>query len=115
MGGVAALLWLPSVRVPHLLAPAVTALAGASLFVYLTHWQVYPHLEMDHPLLALLSSLAVGVAYWWLTRPALRRMGAWLRSRGPDGATTQRQAQNSRAAGTPDPGRTGEITGRRSR
>jgi hypothetical protein len=77
--GVAALLWLPTLRVPRLLAPAITVLAGASLFVYLTHWQVYPHLEMDHPMLALLSSLAVGIAYWWVTRPALRRMGAWLR------------------------------------
>jgi acyl-CoA synthetase (AMP-forming)/AMP-acid ligase II len=77
--GVAILLWLPTVRLPRLLTPAITTLAGASLFVYLTHWQVYPHLEMDHPLLALLSSLVVGVAYWWLTRPALVRMGARLR------------------------------------
>jgi hypothetical protein len=79
VAGVAALLWLPTVRVPRLLAPAITTLAGASLFIYLTHWQVYPHLEMDHSMLALLSSLAVGVAYWWVTRPALRRMGASLR------------------------------------
>jgi hypothetical protein len=79
VAGVAALLWLPTVRVPRLLAPAVTVLAGASLFIYLTHWQVYPHLEMDHPVLALLSSLAVGIAYWWVTRPALRWMGASLR------------------------------------
>ncbi len=109
VAGLAALLWLPNVRVPRLLAPAVTVLAGASLFVYLTHWQVYPYLEMDHPVLALLASLAVGVAYWWLTRPALRRMGGWLRQAHTPGA------QVSRAAGTPDPGRTGEITGRRSR
>ncbi|MGH3334422.1 MAG: acyltransferase family protein, partial [Nocardioides sp.] len=79
VAGVAALLWLPTVRVPRLLAPAITVLAGASLFIYLTHWQVYPHLEMDHPVLALLASLAIGVAYWWLTRPALRRMGGWMR------------------------------------
>jgi hypothetical protein len=79
VAGIAALLWVPTVRLPRLLAPAVTTLAGASLFIYLTHWQVYPHLEVDHPYLALLSSLVVGVAYWWLTRPALRRMGAWLR------------------------------------
>jgi acyl-CoA synthetase (AMP-forming)/AMP-acid ligase II len=79
VAGVAALLWLPTLRVPRVLAPAITVLAGASLFVYLTHWQVYPHLEMDHPMLALLSSLVVGVAYWWVTRPVLRRMGAWLR------------------------------------
>jgi acyl-CoA synthetase (AMP-forming)/AMP-acid ligase II len=79
VAGIAALLWLPTVRVPRLVAPLVTTLAGASLFIYLTHWQVYPHLEMNYPLLALLSSLVVGVAYWWLTRPVLRRMGAWLR------------------------------------
>ena len=54
-------------------------LASSSLFVYLTHWQVYPALEMDHPLLATLSSLAVGVACWWLARPALRRLGRALR------------------------------------
>ena len=81
VAGVAVLLWLPTVRVPRLLAPAATALAGASLFVYLTHWQVYPHLEVDHPLLALVSSLVVGVAYWWLTKPLLTRMGARLRRR----------------------------------
>jgi len=86
VAGVAALLWLPTVRVPRLLAPAVTVLAGASLFVYLTHWQVYPHLETDHPLPALLASLAVGVGYWWLTRPALRRMGGWLRQARIPGA-----------------------------
>jgi hypothetical protein len=34
---------------------------------------------MDHPLLALLSSLVVGVAYWWVTRPVLRRLGGSLR------------------------------------
>jgi len=79
VAGVAALLWLPTVRVPRVVAPAITTLAGASLSIYLTHWQVYPHLEMDHPMLALLSSLAVGVAYWWVTRPVLRRVGVWLR------------------------------------
>jgi hypothetical protein len=78
--GVALLVWLPSLRVPRVLARGLTVLAGASLFVYLTHWQVYPSLEMDHPLLATLASLAVGIAYWWLTRPALRRLGCALRA-----------------------------------
>ncbi|HEX5861917.1 MAG TPA: AMP-binding protein [Nocardioides sp.] len=79
VAGIGVLLWVPTVRLPRVLAPVVTTLAGASLFIYLTHWQVYPHLEMGYPLLALLSSLVVGVVYWWLTRPALRGMGAWLR------------------------------------
>ena len=75
----AVLLWVPTLRLPRMLAPVITVLAGASLFVYLTHWQVYPHLETNHPLLALLSSLVVGVAYWWVTQPVLRHLGAWLR------------------------------------
>ncbi len=72
--GVAALVLLPSVRVPRRLVGTLSVLASSSLFVYLTHWQVYPHLEVDHPLLATLASFAVGIAAWWLARPALRRL-----------------------------------------
>ena len=54
-GGIALLAALPTLRVPVLLTRLLTLLAGGSLFVYLTHWQVYPHLEDDHPLLATLS------------------------------------------------------------
>ncbi|MGH3361088.1 MAG: AMP-binding protein, partial [Nocardioides sp.] len=79
LGGVAALLWLPVVRVPARLGPVVTVLASSSLFVYLTHWQVYPHLEVDHPLLATAASFAVGIGYWWLVRPLVRRLGSVLR------------------------------------
>ncbi len=74
-GGVALLVLVPSLRVPRSLVPPVSVLASSSLFVYLTHWQVYPHLEDDHPVLATLSSFAVGIACWWLARPALRRLG----------------------------------------
>ena len=80
VAGVAVLVWLPAVRVPRWLGRALTVLAAASLFVYLTHWLVYPHLEMDHPLLATLASFAVGIGYWWLSRPALRRLGRALRT-----------------------------------
>ncbi|HEU4810584.1 MAG TPA: AMP-binding protein [Nocardioides sp.] len=78
--GVAVLVFVPAVRLPRQVAAALSVLASASLFVYLTHWQVYPWLEMDHPLLATLSSLAVGIAYWWLMRPAMRRLGLALRT-----------------------------------
>lgn len=63
--GVCALVWLPAVRLPRPLLPILGVLASSSLFVYLTHWQVYPHLEMDHPVLATLASFAVGVGVWW--------------------------------------------------
>ncbi|MBJ7356783.1 AMP-binding protein [Nocardioides sp.] len=76
---VAALAWVPSVRVPARVASVVGVLAASSLFVYLTHWQVYPHLEDDYPLLATLASFAVGIAYWQLMRPLVRRLGAALR------------------------------------
>jgi len=56
-----ALVWVRRTWVPAALVPLVSALAAASLWIYLTHWQVYPHLEVDHPLLATLASLVVGV------------------------------------------------------
>ncbi len=62
--GVVLLVWIPSVHLPRSVLPVVSAVAGSSLFVYLTHWQVYPHLEVDHPLLATLASFVVGYVVW---------------------------------------------------
>jgi acyl-CoA synthetase (AMP-forming)/AMP-acid ligase II len=64
--GVWALVWVPRLPVPTAMLPLVSTLAASSLFTYLTHWQVYPHLETDHPVLATLASFAVGVAAWRL-------------------------------------------------
>ena len=58
-------------------------LAGASLSIYLTHWQVYPHLEMDHPFLATALSLLVGIGYAWLTRPLSRLLSRLSRPGSP--------------------------------
>lgn len=60
---VAALLWARPVRLPRFVATSCSALAGASLAIYLTHWQVYPHLEVRYPLAATLASIVVGLAY----------------------------------------------------
>ncbi|HXH80540.1 AMP-binding protein [Nocardioides sp.] len=63
-----------SIPLPRVLSRALHLLAGASLWIYLTHWQVYPGLEAaGHPVAAVLASLAVGlVAHrahgWILTR-----------------------------------------------
>lgn len=62
--GVLVLLWFPTLPVVRPLVPVVGVLAGASMFIYLTHWQVYPPLEDHVPWLATLLSLAVGVAVW---------------------------------------------------
>lgn len=60
---VALLLWARPMALPGWLARGCAVLAAASLSIYLTHWQVYPHLEDRFPLAATLLSLAVGVAY----------------------------------------------------
>lgn len=76
VAGCAALIWLPTVRVPRILVPALGLLASASLFVYLTQWVVYPPLEAAGlPVLGLFASLAVGIGVWAAARPALRRLG----------------------------------------
>jgi acyl-CoA synthetase (AMP-forming)/AMP-acid ligase II len=63
LAGLLALLWVATVRVPAWLASASTALAAASLHVYVTHWLVYPHLEQHSPVAATGASLAVGLLY----------------------------------------------------
>jgi hypothetical protein len=81
LGCVLALVWIPRVALLRVLAPAVSTLASASLFVYLTHWQVYPPLEdAGHPVFALVASLAVGVAVW-LAYTRLRSSGSGRRPR----------------------------------
>ena len=63
-GGLLVLVWLPTVPWPRVLVGATGTLASASLYIYLTHWQVYPRLEDHWPLGGLLASLAVGVLAW---------------------------------------------------
>jgi hypothetical protein len=76
LGGFLLLLWLPQVRLTPLIARAAGVLAGASLFIYLTHWQVYPPLEdAGHQWLALVASLTVGIAYARVVRPVHQAVG----------------------------------------
>jgi len=68
------LLWVPTVPVPAPLARVGATLAGASLAIYLTHWQVYPPILRAHgPLPATVAALAVGAAAWWLVDRIVRR------------------------------------------
>lgn len=76
LGGFLLMLWLPHVTVPTWVARAAGVIAGASLFIYLTQWQVYPPLEdSGHPWLALGASLAVGIAYGYAVRPLRKAVG----------------------------------------
>ncbi|WP_435741742.1 hypothetical protein [Nocardioides sp. SYSU DS0663] len=107
--GVLALVWVPCLRVPAAVARLAGLLAASSLWVYLTHWQVYPHLEQRAPLAAVLASFAVGLAAWWLVGRAgrlpavVRRRGRARRQAvGPGGAVSASSPRSStgRAPGT---------------
>mgnify|MGYP006193550873 CR=1 FL=1 len=69
--GLVVLTWVPTVLWPRFLVGLTGALASASLYIYLTHWQVYPHLEDRFPLAATLLSLAAGIAFWWAASRAM--------------------------------------------
>ncbi|GAB3450786.1 AMP-binding protein [Phycicoccus ginsengisoli] len=87
MLGVLALIWLPSVRLPGGLARAASTVAAASLFVYLTHFVVYPRIMAYSSVLAMAASIAVGVAY--------HRGWTWLETRARTAWWGRRRAQPS--------------------
>lgn len=58
--GLLLLIWVPALRCPAPLSVMAGVLAEASLYTYLTHFQVYP-LFGEHRLLGVLAALAVGV------------------------------------------------------
>lgn len=80
--GILILLWVPALRLPRALAPLLHTLAGASLFIYLTHWQVFPAWEQTAPLVGTVLSLAIGIGAWW----GYRRMRPVIRRRRPAAA-----------------------------
>jgi acyl-CoA synthetase (AMP-forming)/AMP-acid ligase II/peptidoglycan/LPS O-acetylase OafA/YrhL len=79
--GLLALLWVSAVRVPAVVAAAASALAAASLHIYVTHWLVYPDLERWSPLAATLASVAVGLAYRQLDLRVQERWSRWFERR----------------------------------
>ncbi|MGW4929850.1 AMP-binding protein [Agromyces sp. NPDC004153] len=95
--GILLLVWAPSLRMPRPLVPVVRLLAGASLFIYLTHWVVYPPWEQSAPWLGTLLSLAVGVAAWYAYRLATKGLGALRRRRQPAGVASGTSARRRSA------------------
>lgn len=99
LAGMLLLVWVPTVRVPRWLPRLAGPLASGSLYIYLTHAQVYPPLREHSPVLALVASLAVGVATWRAIQPLQQRMEhrAWRRrptssDAGSPGASPPRPA-----------------------
>jgi acyl-CoA synthetase (AMP-forming)/AMP-acid ligase II len=101
LAGFALLIWLPALRCP----PAATVTAGivaeASLYIYLTHYQVYP-LFSGHPLLGVVASVVVGVLLTQLVSVLRRRLAlgdkSLLRQRGRDRAVGPHEARGHDAA-----------------
>jgi hypothetical protein len=58
--GLALLIWLPAIRCPSAVTVVAAVVAEASLFTYLTHYQVYP-LFGEHHLLGVTASVAMGI------------------------------------------------------
>jgi hypothetical protein len=82
------LIWLPAVRCPPALIVVAGTVAEASLYTYLTHFQVYGLLT-GHPLLGVAASIAVGILLTQLvsalrkrTRKRARRMVRTLSAAG---------------------------------
>jgi hypothetical protein len=61
--GLALLIWVPTLPSAAVVNRVAGVLAAGSLYIYLTHWQVYPRLDHHNALLAVVASLAVGLAY----------------------------------------------------
>ncbi len=75
--GILLLTWLPNTPVPSRLHRLIGVLASASLYVYLTHWLVFPLLTDLGPVPAVVASLAVGIAYWALSMRVMNAGSRW--------------------------------------
>jgi acyl-CoA synthetase (AMP-forming)/AMP-acid ligase II len=69
--GLLLLIWMPALRCPAPVPLIAATLAEASLYTYLTHYQVYP-LFHGIPVVGVLAALTVGILLTWLAT-ALRR------------------------------------------
>lgn len=74
IAGLSLLVWVRSLPSVAPLNRVAGVLAASSLYIYLTHWQVFPRIGGDSPALALAASLVVGVGYWLLST----RISGWL-------------------------------------
>ncbi len=77
IAGLSLLIWVPTLPSIGPISTLAGVLASGSLYIYLTHYQVYPYLQEDFPLTALFASLAVGVGYAAVVTRAARTV-RWL-------------------------------------
>ena len=81
LGGLLLVLWLPRIPLVEPLPRLMALVASASLWIYLSHWQVFPVVKRAiGPTAAMLASIAVGVLLWTVERRTSRAVTAWWRS-----------------------------------
>ncbi|HET6734946.1 AMP-binding protein [Mycobacterium sp.] len=74
LAGLVLLIWLPAIRCPAALTVVAGVLAEASLYTYLTHYQVIELFDGVHPLLGVVASLVVGVVVTYLATLLRKRI-----------------------------------------
>jgi hypothetical protein len=73
--GLLLVVWVRTIPVPRLLVPVLAVLASASLYIYLTHFEVYRATGV--PLVNLGLGLGLGLATWCVTTRLTARLGTW--------------------------------------
>ncbi|HVE94012.1 MAG TPA: AMP-binding protein [Acidimicrobiales bacterium] len=82
--GLLLVLWVPSLPVPRAATRLVGAVAAASLYIYLSHWQLFPVLErVQGSALAVVGSVVAGIALWSVARRLIALAEARLVPRAP--------------------------------
>lgn len=81
LAGITLLALVPRLPLPRFLVLPLGLIATASLHIYLIQWQVFRVVE--DPVLALTTSLTVGIALWWLLQQPTRALTNRLASLHP--------------------------------
>lgn len=101
VGGLLAVVFVPRLRLPRVVVGAAGAVASASLFVYLSHYQTYPLVGSSW--LGVGLSLVVGVVLWQVYSRTAAGVSGWRRRR------LQRDGINARTRGQVQVGRPAEF------
>ena len=74
LAGLVLLIWLPAISCPAAFTVVAGVIAEASLYTYLTHYQVIELFKGLHPLLGVIASIAVGVVVTYLATLLRKRI-----------------------------------------
>ena len=76
LAGLVLLIWLPAIRCPAVFTVVAGIIAEASLYTYLTHYQVYAIFDDVHRPLGVVASIAVGIVLTYLVTLVRKRIRA---------------------------------------